>query len=539
MTAAGGAVRRIRSPHPNDVLSGRGGGINAHEGNKRFREQVALRKEDYNLAPNKAEKTRIATEVMETIIHQNPPGRFLQRDESIQSGPTWWVEVNEVKALAKTSQALREGAPQIRLAHQDELHQRAVDMSKTGTKRKVKNRSIAKPTGETHSSKNPSRSSNPALSASNSSSVLNVAPQVGPTVPVRPALSVVSRGRLPVDQYNRAIEQLEENAREAQSQAIDEAESERKQQQHHQQQYPAGGIGIIAPLTSNKEFAERYWSPPSKRPRIDDDRIVHAAAPSMDGGVRVMAAYPRGIADTEVVDVMADTPPLIPAPAPFMADTGMAAFNLGSSSSSNGLKRNWSTGLRNTGRGITRTHSLAFSDVNPSDLDVEDGDFVNPFADESDVASKVLLLDDLGDDGQSTTTSAPETPGAMLRNLSSNEGINGGNNIVDTPMPFVGSNWANNATTSRSMNELSDLINEDSEFQGSWENDFGEGMKSILDVVHPDLTSPEKGDSIPTLLMPWRGFGGGMSHNNTSNSIIRRTSVVSSNRNRIIFDGRQ
>jgi hypothetical protein len=30
-------------------------------------------------------------------------------------------------------------------------------------------------------------------------------------------------------------------------------------------------------------------------------------------------------------------------------------------------------------------------------------------------------------------------------------------------------------------------------------------MKSVLDAVHPDLTSPEKGDWIPTLLMPWRG----------------------------------
>jgi hypothetical protein len=81
------------------------------------------------------------------------------------------------------------------------------------------------------------------------------------------------------------------------------------------------------------------------------------------------------------------------------------------------------------------------------------------------------------------------------------------------------------------MIELSDLINEDTEYKGGWDSDFGEGMKSILDAVHPDLTSPEKGDAIPTLLMPWRGF---VSNNS---SLSRRTSV-SSNRIRV-FDVRQ
>lgn len=38
------------------------------------------------------------------------------------------------------------------------------------------------------------------------------------------------------------------------------------------------------------------------------------------------------------------------------------------------------------------------------------------------------------------------------------------------------------------------------------QDDFGEGMKSVLDAVYPDVTCPEKGDWIlPTLLMPWRG----------------------------------
>jgi hypothetical protein len=47
----------------------------------------------------------------------------------------------------------------------------------------------------------------------------------------------------------------------------------------------------------------------------------------------------------------------------------------------------------------------------------------------------------------------------------------------------------------------------DTAYQGDYDTDFGEGMKSVLDAVHPDLTSPEKGDWIPTLLMPWREGG--------------------------------
>lgn len=443
MSATGGPVRRIRTPHPNDVLSGRGGGINAHEGNKRFREQVALRKEEYNLAPNKAEKTRIAVEVMETIVHQDPPGRFLQRDESMPTGPTWWVEVGDARALAKTSQALREGAPQIRLAHQDELHQRAAEMSKVATKRKAKrSSSVAKPVGTAETSRNTKiRPSDPAvLGAANSSFVRNEARLEVPSVSVSPALKVVSR-RLPAETYNRAMEQLEENAREAQYLAYEEEQVQ--QQQKQQQQYPPVGGMIIAPLTSNKVFAERYLSPPSKRIRSDLDQF--SAPTSMTGG-GLRTAYHSSVAGTEHVDVMADTPPLVPAPAPINAVVGMTPFNLRSSSTTNGLKRYGNGGLRisGSGRGLTRAHSLAFSDVSSAAgvNDEYDDEFVNPFADESDVASKVLLpLDSRGDVQSTAPASAPDTPGAMLRNLSNNESVNGGN-IADTSFPFLGNNWA-------------------------------------------------------------------------------------------------
>ena len=79
----------------------------------------------------------------------------------------------------------------------------------------------------------------------------------------------------------------------------------------------------------------------------------------------------------------------------------------------------------------------------------------------------------------------------------------------------------------------------DKEFHGSWETEFDEGMKSILDVVHPDLTYPEKGEQVPPLLFPWRGNegSGGILSNNTRNNVgSRRSSFSARGRQQ---DGRQ
>ena len=108
---------RIRNPGPADVLCGRGGGINAHDGNVAFRQLVQDQKERYNLASNKQEKAEISQDIVDHV--SNRSGRFLQRDESqpfstAGKNTGWWVEIDGIKAIAKTSQALREGAPRIR-----------------------------------------------------------------------------------------------------------------------------------------------------------------------------------------------------------------------------------------------------------------------------------------------------------------------------------------------------------------------------------------------------------------------------------------
>lgn len=104
----------IMSPHPHDVLCGRGGGINSHPGNQTFRNWVREKKEAYNLAANKIEKAKVSRDVLDQVASLSPPGRFLQKEEFPgEPGPVW-VQIDDIKAMAKTSQALREGAPAIR-----------------------------------------------------------------------------------------------------------------------------------------------------------------------------------------------------------------------------------------------------------------------------------------------------------------------------------------------------------------------------------------------------------------------------------------
>lgn len=106
-------------------LCGRGGSINAHPGNRVFRSWIQDYKSTYNLASTKAEKSRVVNIILDKVRKLNPPGRFLQKVSTNSSAELcmansddgWWEEIDEVKAMAKISQALREGAPAFRAAH--------------------------------------------------------------------------------------------------------------------------------------------------------------------------------------------------------------------------------------------------------------------------------------------------------------------------------------------------------------------------------------------------------------------------------------
>mmetsp|Transcript_25214 Transcript_25214/g.37135 ORF Transcript_25214/g.37135 Transcript_25214/m.37135 type:complete len:308 (+) Transcript_25214:94-1017(+) len=96
----------------NDVLCGRGGETNHHPGNVRYRTLVKSMQREY-LDAKRRDKPRIARKIVDTISAMNPPGRFLKRDSK-----GCWNEIGINKAREKTSQALREGAPEIRDIYQ-------------------------------------------------------------------------------------------------------------------------------------------------------------------------------------------------------------------------------------------------------------------------------------------------------------------------------------------------------------------------------------------------------------------------------------
>lgn len=92
----------IREPTSNDVVLGRGCGINAFEGNQKFRRLIQTQQARYRMASRK-EKPKFARCLVE-FIRIEMGGRFLKKD------PIYglYFEVGDAKAEIKTGQALRE-----------------------------------------------------------------------------------------------------------------------------------------------------------------------------------------------------------------------------------------------------------------------------------------------------------------------------------------------------------------------------------------------------------------------------------------------
>mmetsp|Transcript_53233 Transcript_53233/g.79521 ORF Transcript_53233/g.79521 Transcript_53233/m.79521 type:complete len:845 (+) Transcript_53233:97-2631(+) len=105
----------IEKPHAHDVLCGRGGGTNNHIGNNHWRTLVNANKRLYISLP-KRQKMLVAQSIVRAVRCQVPPGRFLQKD----AGSNTWCDIGDQKAQDKTSQALREGAPDLRNSMKEE-----------------------------------------------------------------------------------------------------------------------------------------------------------------------------------------------------------------------------------------------------------------------------------------------------------------------------------------------------------------------------------------------------------------------------------
>ena len=97
----------ITNINDNDVLSGRGGGTNLHPGNRAFRDLINLYRRDY-LKARKNDKPAISRSIVNTIRQKN--GRFLKKVEKTGL----WFEIGDDAAREKTSQALRQRAPEMR-----------------------------------------------------------------------------------------------------------------------------------------------------------------------------------------------------------------------------------------------------------------------------------------------------------------------------------------------------------------------------------------------------------------------------------------
>lgn len=119
----------VKEPGENDVLCGRGGSINSHPGNERFRLLVEKRKRVYLTARFKREKRLIASSIVQEIRDAN--GRFLTRDPKT----LLWHDIGDEKARDKTSQALRENAPTIRAEIETEICEQRAEMNRDEDKK--------------------------------------------------------------------------------------------------------------------------------------------------------------------------------------------------------------------------------------------------------------------------------------------------------------------------------------------------------------------------------------------------------------------
>jgi hypothetical protein len=90
-----------------DVLLGRGGETNHHLGNIQYRQLVKASQPAY-LVAKRRDKPRIAAAIVAVVRARS--GRFLKK----HLGDHSWRDVGNVRAREKTSQALREGAPELR-----------------------------------------------------------------------------------------------------------------------------------------------------------------------------------------------------------------------------------------------------------------------------------------------------------------------------------------------------------------------------------------------------------------------------------------
>lgn len=97
-------MANISNPHPdNDVLMGRGSTAHNHPGNVRHRSLVLAQKESYAALKGGGQKSNLAMELVLDWRRQDPPGRFLRKNEETNL----WNDIGNELAREKTARLLR------------------------------------------------------------------------------------------------------------------------------------------------------------------------------------------------------------------------------------------------------------------------------------------------------------------------------------------------------------------------------------------------------------------------------------------------
>ena len=92
----------IKKPGSNDVLCGRGGGSQNHLGNKEYRAVITANKVRY-IEAGRNVKSLLVDSIVNAVRLQNPPGRFLEKDNDTGL----WYDIGDKRAFAKVRVFLR------------------------------------------------------------------------------------------------------------------------------------------------------------------------------------------------------------------------------------------------------------------------------------------------------------------------------------------------------------------------------------------------------------------------------------------------
>jgi len=491
------AEKRIRDPQLNDVLCGRGGGINSHPGNKVFREWVRERKNLYNLATSKAEKAVVSKEIVTMVQELQPAGRFLQKEPTRKgfSGMTaFWVEIDVVKALAKTSQGLREGAPSIRAEHHTETDDKKLPVPSQRSRKRSESmdKTVQGNKNETDTAPPPKRIATMEKAGTQTASepVTVKLKSFGP-----PAHRHGTRS------HSRAV-------------------SEDAHFTEGGSSGPLEDLSKASPLmSSNSASSESHKPSTMQNADIDQQKLQQ---------------YRETIHRRPVVDQMAPTPPPAVSETPELRAVPHLSLEQHPSLTCPAENHFQVPETQH----LKRSNSLALSEIDNNYL--LDQDFVNPFEHETEY--------DFSPRGQTKRSLVRSFPSSSSCHSSGDFGgfealfnevaQRGGSAIQcssDTPSSNIngesrggalGSKSSIHNMSSRSLtSELSDLP--DAIYHPPDRVEFDEEMKTIFDATHPDLTVPRGGETIPTHLLDLKYI----SYNSKQGSMSKLSRLRRSNHN--------